>query len=150
MSAPLIFGILFFILGIYMFWKSLAALKIAKLSNNWPHVTGQITRFNVSKPQATSEHRILYVEYDYWVKDKKYTGTRDAFYTLLGQEVLELEQQFKDSQDVIVYFDPNSPQSCTLIVGAREDKKYSDLILSFLGILVGGGLSIAAYFGHIG
>ena len=150
MNAPVIAGLVFILLGLYMLKQSITSLKEAESSEKWPCVMGNIVKYNVSQPKATSNHRILYVEYEYSISNTKYKNTRTAFYTLLGNEVLELEKKYKNTTDVNVYYDPDSPEKSTLIVGPRADKKYSDIILATSGVVIGFGLMVAGYSGYIG
>jgi hypothetical protein len=150
MSTPEIAGLVFLLLSMYMLKSAIYSLREAEHSKRWPSVTGKILEYKVSRPKATSNYRILYVEYEYCANNKRYMGTRNAFYTLSGCEVLELEKKYNDSDDVNVYFDPNFPQKSALIVGPREGKKYSDLILACLGIVVGLSVMLASNLGYIG
>lgn len=150
MNAPVIAGVVFLLLGIYMLKNSIACLREAELSKVWPFTIGKIQKCEVSRPKSTSNHRILHVQYEYSVGNKKYIGTRASFYTLQGDEVIELDKQYTISPEVNVHFNPESPEKSVLLVGAREGKKYSDVILASLCVFLGSGLILAGYFGYIG
>ncbi|MCL2914054.1 DUF3592 domain-containing protein [Shewanella corallii] len=150
MNLPVIAGIVFLLFSLYLMKQSLTSLALANASVLWPVVIGKILSVEVSKPQSTSNHRVLYVKYSYQVDGQEYIGSRDALYTLTGDEVLQLEQQFAESSEVEVFYDPQSPDSAVLITGPREDKKYSDLILAGVGVVVGIGLILAGNAGLIG
>lgn len=149
MNAPMIAGMVFIVFSLYLLKQSLASYKLAKVSKTWPCVVGELVSFEVSKPKANSHHRVLYVSYTYQVDGDEYLGSQDAFYTLLGDEILALELQFQASNQVRVFYKPDAPATSTLIVGNREGKAHSDIILASTGVLVGALLLLAGYAGFL-
>lgn len=140
--APFIAGIGFLLFSLYMMAHSIASFKKANLSQGWPEVEGKVIRSEAVRFQSTSKHRTLFVEYEYFVGQQKYVGTQDAFYTLSGEEVLELARQHQENPRVKVYYDPACPEESTLTKGVAKEKPYSDIILSGVGIAIGVGLII--------
>lgn len=143
-------GCLFALGSLYFLARSLHSLTVARKSLSWPSVEGHIRKSEAVRFQSTSNHRALFVEYEYTVDGVSYTGTRDAFYTLRGDEAAALERAHQASPAVRVHYAPDDPRNATLIVGPRAEKPYSDLILSVLGLVVGLALAVGAYRGYLG
>lgn len=143
-------GLGFSAFAIYMLKHAIASYSASKVSLLWPDVAGLILESRAVQWKATSNHRTLFVKYEYVVSGKKYNGTRVSFYTLAGDEVLQLEKQHNALKNVPVYYNPHAPDESTLIVGPRNEKSHSDLILATLALFVGLAITVAGYLGKIG
>ena len=58
-------------------------------------------------------------------------------------------QRTKEGNNILVYYHPNNPEESCLVIG-EPDKKYSDIILAIMGVLVAVAITISGYFGYIG
>lgn len=143
-------GLGFSAFAIYMLKHAIGSYFASKASLFWPHVVGLILESRAVQWKATSNNRTLFVKYEYVVSGKKYNGTRVSFYTLAGDEVLQLEKLHNSSKNVPVYYNPQAPEESTLIVGPRIEKGHSDLILAIIALLVGLAITVAGYLGKIG
>lgn len=135
--------------GVLLF-RSLRALAAARASLSWPQVPARILKSEAVRFQSTSQHRSLFVEYEYAVDGRPYTGRRGAFYTLLGSEALALEAEHARSPEVRVYVNPRDPSESTLIAGPRTERPYSDLLLALAGLVIGLGVAAGGYLGVLG
>lgn len=143
-------GLGFSVFAIYMLKHALDSYSASNSCLLWPHVDGVILESKAVKWSATSNHRTLFVKYEYVVSGKKHNGTRVSFYTLIGNEVLELEKQHNALKNVPIFYNPQAPEESTLIVGPRKEKSHSDLILAIISLLVGLAITVAGYLGKIG
>ena len=143
-------GLSFSAFAIYMLKHAISSYSASKSSLLWPHVDGVILESKVVQWKATSNNRTLFVKYEYAVSGKKYNGSKVSFYTLAGDEVLQLEKQYNTSKNVPVYYNSQAPEESTLIVGPRKEKGHSDLILATIALLAGFAITFAGYFGKIG
>jgi hypothetical protein len=133
-TIPFWVGLGFSAFAIYMLKHAIGSYSASKSSLLWPHVDGVILESRAVKWEATSNSRTLFVKYEYVVSGKRYNGTRVSFYTLVGNEVLQMEKQHNASKSVPVYYNPQAPDESTLIVGPRNEKGHSDLILATIAL----------------
>ena len=130
--------------------RSLKSLAAARASVAWPSTDGHVESSEAVQFKSASRHRTLFVTYRYTVGGTEHTGTRAAFYTLLGDEVVALDRRLHASPTVRVSYDPAAPSESTLVVGPRSEKPYSDVSLAALGGVVGIALALAAAAGVVG
>jgi Protein of unknown function (DUF3592) len=143
-------GLTFSAFALYLLRHSITSYSEAKFSLHWPHVEGIILESRSVQWKATSNHRTMFVKYEYVVSGKKYNGTRVSLYTLAGDEVFRLEKQLKSSKSALVYYNPQIPAKSTLIIGPRKEKANSDLILATSALVVGLTIIITAFLGKMG
>jgi hypothetical protein len=132
MNVPEIVGLCLTLFSIYLVRRAIYSFRESVSSTKWPFVLGKIIKSKAVKLLPTGNNRTLFVEYEYSVNGKNYSGKRDSFYTLTGQEALEQEIQHNKSRKVKVYYDPKDPKKSALVTGPRDDKKFSDIILGFI------------------
>lgn len=131
-------GLIFTGFSIYLLWSAFTVLKRGKDSKSWPYVVGNIIESEVVRYSATSSRRDFLVRYEYEVSDRLYNGNKATLYTLMHKsECEELAYKFPIGTSVNVYYNPNSPFEAVLVTGGREDKKYGELIVASLAILIG-------------
>ncbi|MGN8224473.1 DUF3592 domain-containing protein [Gracilimonas sp. BCB1] len=117
-------------------------LRRAKQSEGWPVVNGELLsvelwgKRNIDGQMKDAEK--LSVQYEYSVRNKVYTGTAVAFYTLMYPETTEFADNNSADSPVDVYYNPDEPSESVLIPGHRKgNKRYSDLILALFAVLIG-------------
>ncbi|MBL1458310.1 MAG: DUF3592 domain-containing protein [Methylophaga sp.] len=154
MNIALLAGLALTLLGIYLLKHSLSSYQKALASQRWPSVNGQLTDVllwgsrNIGGEIKDVEK--LNVEYNYQINGQNYTGTLPTFYTLMYPETLEFANQHPVNSDIKIYYNPKNPSESVLIPGPRKDKPYSDLILGFLGVIIGAAIAVLSWMGIIG
>ncbi|MCP9291970.1 DUF3592 domain-containing protein [Gracilimonas sediminicola] len=154
MNLPLGAGLAFSLLGIYLLIYALRNHKKALASQNWPKVSGKLVSINLWGKRNIDGQMIdadkLSVKYDYSVHDKVYAGTVVAFYTLMYPETTEFAEDHTTDSPVDVYYNPAEPSESVLIPGHRKgSKRYSDLILAILAVLIGVVVTIMNLQGNL-
>ena len=93
----------------------------------------------------------LNVEYDYVVHGNSYAGTTVAFYTLVYPETVDFANNHPKNSEVTIYYQTSDPAKSVLIPGPKPGKKrYSDIILASIGLIVAVCIAIAGALGILG
>ena len=150
MNTPVWVGLIAALLAIYMLRYALKSLQQAKDSVKWPSVEGKIVECEIMCGAGIPKKKYLNVKYEYKVNGNTYSGERESFYTLLNDEVEKLHEKYTSSPVTQIYYNVKNPAESTLIVGPRIDKKYSDILIASIGLLVSVSIVIAGYLGYIG
>ena len=154
MNIALLAGSALTLFGIYLLKHSVTSYQKAVASQRWPSVTGQLTEVLLWGSRnlggQIKEVEKLNVEYNYQINGQNYTGTLPAFYTVMYPETLEFANQHPVNSDIKIYYNPKNPSESVLIPGPRKDKPYSDLILGFLGVIIGAAIAVLSWMGIIG
>jgi len=149
-------GLAISLFGLYMLKHAISSFVQGQASLQWQTVKGRIIESNAIQFHHRGDESnmgagySLFVEYEYQVNNKKYKSDRDAFYTLNSDEALEWSQCHNENPNVLVYYNPNKPEEASLTVGPREGKKYSDIILVSMLLVVSISVTVGGYFGHLG
>lgn len=98
-------------------------IYLAVRSNDWPHTTGVVTRAYVSpyagNPRGYYQAIVLY---RYEVNGNTYTSRRIRAVELFSNKPTELEDfvsAYRPGSDVVVYYDPGSPEYALLLPGLQ-------------------------------
>ena len=83
---------------------------------------------------------------DQAILDKVYDVNQDV----AQEEVDERSEKYIKGKTIIVFYNPKNPSESVLIPGPRKDKPYSDLILGFLGVIIGAAIAVLSWMGIIG
>ncbi|MCG8684724.1 MAG: DUF3592 domain-containing protein [Desulfobacterales bacterium] len=143
-------GLVFLLFASYMLKHAVQSFRLFKKSTLWPSAEGIITECTYSLTEHKTNLRNFFVTYQYQVDGETYQNNRIALYTIVRKEEAEpLAEQFKEGNNIPVYHNPEKPEESCLVVGEPQ-KKYSDLILATMGVLIGVGITFAGYFGYIG
>ena len=143
-------GLVFLLFSIYLLKHALKSFKLLKESTSWPSVEGRIKECTLTLSAHKINLRNFFVTYEYQVNGAVYENNRIALYTIVAKEEAEpLAEQFKKDNNVPVYYNPGNPEESCLVTREPE-KKYSDIILAIMGVLVGVSITVAGYFGYIG
>lgn len=142
MNLPLIVGIVFTLFGVYLIIHAVRNHRRAKQSESWPKVSGKLLNVelwgkrNIGGEMKDAEK--LSVKYEYTLKGKVHESSTVAFYTLMFPETTQFAENNSPDQSVDVYYNPADPSESVLIPGHRKgNKRYSDLILAMLAVLIG-------------
>ena len=150
MNTPVWVGLIAALLAIYMLRYALKSLQQAKDSMRWPSVEGKIVECEIMSGAGTPQKKYLDVKYEYKVNGNTYSGERESFYTLLNTEVEKLHEKYTSSPVAKIYCNSKNPAESTLIVGPRRDKKYSDILIASIALIMSVSIVIAGYLGYIG
>ncbi len=91
------------------------------------------------------------MEYVYEVHGKPYTGTAPTFYTLVYPETVNFATRFPKNSEVSVHYDTGNPADSVLIPGPKQgNKRYSDIILAGVGLVVAVSIAVFGALGVIG
>ena len=152
MNTPFIVGALSTVFCTWMLFHAFCSYKKALASKDWPSVKGKINEIELwgkrNVDGQMQEVEKLSIEYFYEVHGKAYKGTTAAFYTLMYPETVNFKKNYPVNSEVSVYYETNNPAESVLIPGPRPgNKRYSDIILASIGLVV--SVSVA-FFGAIG
>lgn len=143
-------GVFLVLLAAYLLKHAIKSFHEFEESKNWPSVTGKIVYSEVVRPSATNSRRDFLVNYDYEVDGKEYRGNRTTLYTIIDEEeAVGFQAQFKTGSSVLVYYRTEVPSESILVPGGRDEKKYGEIIMSFVVLVVGVVVSIAGFYGHL-
>lgn len=155
MNAPVITGFLFSGFCIWLLMHGLRSYKKALDSLHWPGTRGEISKLelwgkrNINGQVQDAEK--LSVDYHFAVNGKTFQGSRLAFYTLMYPETVNFANANPAKSHITVYYDPNNPDNCVLIPGSRSgNKRYSDIVIASIGLIVSIGITILGALGKIG
>jgi hypothetical protein len=153
MNIPLLAGLAFLVVGVYLLNRSLTKLKVASASENWPTTQGTLTKIVLLQKRLINgemrDAENLHVQYEYQLEGKTYQGSEPAFYTLMYPETYEFAQKYQTSEPITVFYNPESHEQSVIITGRHPNKPYSDVSLSILAIVIGLGVAISAWLGYI-
>lgn len=127
-------------------WLLKHALVCFKYSDpsHWRETTGIITESRAIDWKGSSSFA---VKYTYEVNGKKYAGYRDALYTIASKEdVKSLVEKYKEGHPATIFYLKQTPSESCLIIGTNPKKKYSDIILTILGLIIGFSLCLWSLF----
>lgn len=155
MNIPIIAGTVFALMSAWMLRFAIQNLQKADISSDWPSVKGRIVKSelwgkrNIDGEQKPVEK--LSVEYQYEVNGNDYRGTKVAFYTLVYPETLKFAKENPENSEISVFYNPNTPSESVLVTGSKEgNKRYSEIILASLGLIVSAAIAISGVMGIIG
>lgn len=136
-ANPITLGIIFALVGGAIFFLfALPPLQYAGTSNSWPTVSGIITRSEVDVWKRDGQtHYQPDIAYSYTVGGKKYSSAKIT----VGEPPLDnnvnnakrLQAKYPVSKEVLVYFDPELPESSALEPGIKT----GDILLASISIL---------------
>ena len=155
MNLPALIGTFFALFCLWLLRHALADLHKADNSMGWPKVTGQMLKVNLwGTRNIDGEMKPvdkLSVEYEYDVDGKRHSSTRVAFYTLVYPETVQFAEKHPEQHEVEVFYSPKDPSEAVLLRGAKaENKRYSDVILASLGLLIGVAIALGGIMGYLG
>lgn len=133
-ANPVILGLAFIILGgIVFFTWGLPPLKYSKTSENWPSVTGKITKSEIESWRR--EGKTYYqakIAYKYEVNEQSYTASKvtvgDPPSTTSMSPAKRIRDEYPTGKDVVVFYDPDFPASAALKPGIQKN----DILLAFI------------------
>ena len=141
MNTVAIVGTLCAIFCLWMLRYAMRNLRKADMSDEWPSVPGRMIKVrlwgdrNVDGDMKPVEK--LSVEFEYKVDGNRYSGTDISFYTLVYPETVEFAERHPEGSEVPVFYKPGDPTQSVLVTGSKGgNKRYSEIILAFLGLLV--------------
>ena len=141
--APFLVGCIFFGVGLYLVYESIAELGYAKDSLTWPSTLGQIVSCSFH-PRSDG----VSAEFEYSVRGRCYT----SWYIYFGRSFREVRawslhyfRKYKDRPKVTVYYNPQSPDIAVLVPGTRH-VSYSWFILPGIFTTLGSLLLVSAFF----
>jgi hypothetical protein len=154
MNLPFLVGLAFVAFGAWMLVHAVRSHRRARLSQQWPTAEGTLEevflwgRRNVDGEMKDVER--LSVSYRYTVDGKALEGRNVTFYTLVYPETVAFAEAHPEGSMVPVYYNPDQPSESVLRPGPRAGhKRFSDIILALLGILVGAGVAAGGWFGFL-
>lgn len=93
----------------------------------------------------------LSVEYEYAIDGSRYSGTQAAFYTLVYPETVSFAEAHPERSEVPVYYNPDDPAESVLVTGSKGDnKRYSEVILASVGLIVSVAIATFGMLGILG
>lgn len=118
----LLFGFVFLMIGMLTYYYFSKRYKIAKETDSWPQVQGEITK---SEVKSVKIDRVQYkpaIEYKYNVNGSNYSNNwinvGNLFKERKGtREAKDIVNQFPVGSTVTIYHDPRSPHISVLIPG---------------------------------
>ena len=147
--GPIIGGGFIVILGMYFLINSMKNFKNFEASKSWPSCSGVVNKSEVWRPRSTSSHRVWTIEYKYKVDGTEYTGYRAALYTPLYEEIMRWQEGRQKGDTTQVFYNPAKPDEAVLITGGRDSKKFGEIILSVLAVILGFAVMVAGYLGYL-
>jgi len=125
-ANPITLGIIFAIVGggIFLLF-ALPPLQYSNTSRSWPSVPGTITRSEVNIWRSDSKtHYQPDIAYAYFIDGKKYTSSKIT----VGDPPLDnnvtpakrLQAEYPVGKEVVVYYDPELPESAALQPGTKS------------------------------
>lgn len=127
MNVPLIFALVFVILGLVVSLISYRRLSVGRASTNWPSVPGQIISSEVKTIEHVAERKRAYVTYRaeisfgydvngrHWVSSQPLIDQPEKTY---AAEARALVAKYPAGAGVRVYYDPANPSLSVLERGA--------------------------------
>ncbi|GGW96880.1 DUF3592 domain-containing protein [Alteromonas halophila] len=144
-------GIFLLLVALYLLKGAIRSLQQFDQSAHWPTAKGRILNSEVVRYKATSSRHDFLVSYVYEVKGKEYKSNRAALYTIIHQRDAEaLLARFKEGTDVDVFYNPEAPSEAVLVTGHGTSKKYSEVILAGVVLVVAVVITISGFYGWIG
>jgi hypothetical protein len=107
-------GTFFAVLILRYIYKNVRLLQMARRSQNWPAVEGEVVN---KRLEEYAKHRIPIIEYTYLVGGVRYTGDRLRFDTdslYIWTEAEAILDRYEVGRSVTVYYDADDPQESTL------------------------------------
>lgn len=136
-AALIIFIGGFFVFGSFMMTKErLAEMRTGTGSENWPSVSGEVTRSELRRAGATPQTASYYVvfEYRYEVAGTTHTGDRVAFTRV---DPIRVTEDYPGGTRVAVHYDPNEPSVSALEPGVARASVMRSLAPLLAASLVG-------------
>ena len=149
---PFIIGIIMALGGLYLIYRAVVNLKKAKDVAFWPSTTGKITKLTldglgpkVVGAKGLYEYRryIVSLLYTFNVNGEAYTGKNFFFGSdvTVTQDVEKICAQFKEGDEVKVYYNQSNPADAVLMT-KNPLKKHGDLWMGAVVVVVGLGLIV--------
>ena len=138
--------------GLYLIYRAAINLQKAKNVAFWPSTTGKITKLTlgglgskVVGSEGLYEYRryIVSLLYTFNVNGEAYTGSN--FFcgsdVTVTQDVEKICAQFKQGDEVTVYYNQSNPEDAVLLT-KKPLKKHGDLWMGVMVVIIGLGLVV--------
>lgn len=126
------------VFGVAAILFSLYQRKKMRASENWPQVTGTITKVDlVQDIDRDSAEYSVYVLYEYVVNDSRHTGNRIELNRRSYVRKKSAQARFEEypvNSSVVVYFNPANPGEAVLVRSAPHNILYLVLGILSLGL----------------
>ena len=155
MNIAFLAGLGFLTFSLYMLNHALRNNKKALASRGWPSTEGHLREVTLWGSRniggQMKEVERLKVMYEYEIQGKLFAGNTVAFYTLVYPETLEFAKHHPQHTHTKVYYNPAQPDESVLITGPKPgNKRYSEIILSGVGIIASAAIMVFGWFGVLG
>lgn len=138
-----------FLFGAYLLKRSINLVEEINRSGDWPVTKGKILKSELIEYKLVAGNKFgpsyrLDLVYEYVVGSKSFVGTKPFLYTMTKKtEAKNIVKKFPVGKVFDVYYDLNFPENAVLITGGRAEKKYHEIVVSVVVMLVGAGLCIS-------
>ena len=122
--GPIIVGIACLLGGARLLAHAIVNIRLAKnTAENWPTAYGKVLKSskrmaNFGSPKSQTEKANSYLldfEYEYVVKDIKYTSTKPLFFGLyVFDEIEEFLARYPKGKNISVYYEPKRPHRAVI------------------------------------
>ena len=137
--------------GVWLIKTGSAIQAKRKAARSWPQAKGVILKIEKTGMGAkvinTGEYRkyFLNTEYSYTVNDRDYKGVRIVFGgdLIVAQEVDAFCEQYKEGHETNVYYNPDDPVECVLMLDRPGGKDKPEFFMGAVLIIMGLALAIA-------
>ena len=150
-SLPLLFALAFAAFCVFMARYAVLSHKKANASCSWPTTEGVLVEVHLWGTRNVDGEMIparnLRVSYEYEVGGVQYSGSHVAFYQLHYPETTDFAKAHPQGSSVRVFYNPENFAESVLTQGPHPTKPHGGLILAFLGVVIGVGVSVAAWMG---
>lgn len=144
-------GVGIFLFGAYLLKRSINLVEEINQSRGWPVAKGKILKSELIEYKLVAGNKFgpsyrLDLVYEYVAGSKSFMGTKPFLYAVTKKvEAENIVKKFPVGMIVDVYYDLNFPENSVLITGGRAEKKYHEIVLSVVIMLVGAGLCISNF-----
>ena len=151
-NTPFFVGLGFAVFSAWLLRHAIVSYRESTRSLRWPSVPCELESIELWGKRningVMTEVNNLSVAYHYEVDGKRLSGSRVTYYTLVYPETVTLHDKLKDSDPLMVYYDPADPSESSLVPGPRQDnKRYSDIILGVIGLVASLAICISGFLG---
>ena len=149
-------GVGMFLFGVYLLKRSINFMEEMNQSAGWPATKGEVLKSELIEYKLVAGNKFgpscrLDLAYEYVVGSKSFVGTKPFLYAVTkNSEAEDVVEKFPAGRVVNVYYDLNSPENAVLITGGRAEKKYHEIIVSVVVMVVGAGLCVSNVGDFIG
>ncbi|MEM9000261.1 MAG: DUF3592 domain-containing protein [Bacteroidota bacterium] len=155
MNIPFVVGVGFSMFCTWMLLYSLRRYKKSLASINWPTAQGVILEVRLWGKRNVRGEMLdlekLSIKYSYAVQETAYQGTTPAFYTLVYPETVDFANNHPENSKIKVYYRPENPAESVLIPGPRQgNKRFSDILVAGLGLMIAAIIALLGALGILG